>query len=75
VDRVLRVEVLDDTFTPPADLDPVAAVEAHLGLGWEFEVEVLVDAPAEQVARWVPATMGRVDPVDEGSCRLVGSTG
>jgi predicted DNA-binding transcriptional regulator YafY len=75
VDRVLRVEVLDDTFAPPVDLDPVAAVEAHLGLGWEFEVEVLVDAPAEQVARWVPATMGRVEPVDEGSCRLVGSTG
>ncbi len=75
VDRVLRTEVLAESFTPPGDLDPVAAVEEHLGLGWEFDVEVHLAAPAEQVARWVPATMGRVEPVDEGSCRLVGSTG
>jgi hypothetical protein len=36
---------------------------------------VLLDAPADQVVRWLPATMGRVERVDEGSCRLVGSTG
>jgi predicted DNA-binding transcriptional regulator YafY len=75
VDRVLRTEVLAESFSPPAGLDPVAAVEEHLGLGWEFDVEVLLDAPADQVVRWLPATMGRVERVDEGSCRLVGSTG
>lgn len=74
VDRVLDVEVLDATFEPPADLDPVSVLKEHLGVGWEFEVEVLVDAPAERAARWLPRTMGRVEPVDEQRCRLVGST-
>ena len=40
------VEVLDDTFTPPADLDPVAMLEEHLAVGWEYDVEVVIDAPA-----------------------------
>lgn len=75
VDRVQEAEVLDTTFEPPADLDPVSALEEHLGVGWEFEVEVEVAAPAERVARWLPRTMGRVEPLDEGRCRLVGSTG
>ena len=75
VDRVRRVEVGEATFEPPADLDPVAALEQHLGEGWEFPVEVVVEAPADVVRRCIPRTMGRVEPVDERSCRLVGSTG
>jgi len=74
IDRIREVEVLDDTFRPPADLDPVATLEEHLAVGWEYEVEVLVDAPAEVVARRLPRTAGRVEPVDAGTCRLVGST-
>ncbi|MDU0313778.1 WYL domain-containing protein [Phycicoccus sp. M110.8] len=75
VDRVQEAEVLDTTFEPPADLDPVSALEEHLGVGWEFEVEVEVAAPAERVARWLPRTMGRVEAVGAQRCRLVGSTG
>jgi predicted DNA-binding transcriptional regulator YafY len=74
VDRVLGVEPLETTFEPPADLDPVRALEEHLAVGWEFEVEVLVDGPVERVERWLPRTMGRVEPVDEDRCRVVGST-
>lgn len=33
IDRVLCVEVLDDTFTPPADLDPIVMIEEHLAVG------------------------------------------
>ncbi|MGH3336440.1 MAG: helix-turn-helix transcriptional regulator, partial [Nocardioides sp.] len=42
VDRVSAPEVLDHSFTPPADLDPVAMLEAHLAVGWEYEVEVII---------------------------------
>jgi predicted DNA-binding transcriptional regulator YafY len=74
IDRVRAVEVLDDTFSPPADLDPVATLEDHLAVGWEYEVEVLIEAPAAAVARCVPRTLGRLSAVDDGTARLVGST-
>jgi predicted DNA-binding transcriptional regulator YafY len=74
VDRMHDVTVGEEPCEPPEGLDPVAALEAHLAVGWEFEVEVVVEAPAELVARRVPRTMGVVEAVDEGSCRLVGST-
>ncbi|MEV0457732.1 helix-turn-helix transcriptional regulator [Catellatospora methionotrophica] len=74
IDRVLGVEVLDDGFVPPADLDPVATLEEHLAIGWEYTVEVIIDAPAEAAARHVPPNLGRLEPVDEGTCRLLGTT-
>jgi predicted DNA-binding transcriptional regulator YafY len=74
VDRVRSVELLDDTFVPPTDLDPVALLEEHLAAGWEYDVEVLIDAPVEDVARCLPRTLGRLEPVDAGTTRLVGST-
>jgi predicted DNA-binding transcriptional regulator YafY len=74
IDRVRAAELLDQTFTVPADLDPVATLEEHLGSGWEYDTEVLVDAPADAVRRCLPSHLGRVEPVDATSCRLVGST-
>ncbi len=74
IDRVHRVSLLDATFTPPADLDPVEALVRHLGEGWDHAVEVVVDAPAEDVVRSIPTTMGRVEPLTPTTCRLVGST-
>jgi predicted DNA-binding transcriptional regulator YafY len=74
VDRVEGVEVLDETFPPPEDLDPVAELEAHLAVGWEYAVEVVVDAPVHRAQHWLPRELGRLDPVDGSSCRLVGST-
>jgi predicted DNA-binding transcriptional regulator YafY len=75
IDRVRAVEVLDDAFRPPADLDPVAMLEDHLAVGWEYDVEVVIDAPADAVARCVPRAIGRLTPLDARTCRLVGSTG
>ncbi|MET0997696.1 MAG: WYL domain-containing protein, partial [Marmoricola sp.] len=75
VDRVRGVDVLDETFTPPTDLDPVAVLEEHLAVGWEYDVEVVIDAPVDQAARWVPRALGRLEPVDGESSRLTGSTG
>ena len=74
VDRVRGVDVLDETFTPPVLLDPVATLEEHLAAGWEYDVEVVIDAPADAVARCIPRTLGRLTPVDGDTARLVGST-
>jgi hypothetical protein len=68
------VEVLEDTFTPPADLDPVATLEEHLAVGWEHDVEAVIDAPAETVARCLPRALGRLEPLDAQTSRLTGST-
>ncbi|MGH3098964.1 MAG: helix-turn-helix transcriptional regulator [Streptosporangiales bacterium] len=75
VDRVRAVEVQGDAFSPPADLDPVAMLEEHLAVGWEYDVEVIIDAPLDAVAPCLPRALGRLEPVDAESTRLVGSTG
>jgi predicted DNA-binding transcriptional regulator YafY len=74
IDRIRGVEVLDDTFSPPEDLDPVATLEEHLALGWEYDVEVVIDAPVETVGRCLPRAIGLLKPLDAESSRLVGST-
>jgi predicted DNA-binding transcriptional regulator YafY len=74
IDRVRAVEELTDRFDPPAALDPVAMLEEHLAVGWEYSVEVVIDAPSGTVARYVPRTLGRLTPADAGTCRLVGTT-
>jgi predicted DNA-binding transcriptional regulator YafY len=74
VDRVRTVEALAGTFSPPAGLDPVAVLEEHLAIGWDYDVEVVIDAPLETVGRCLPRTLGRLEPLDEATTRLVGST-
>lgn len=74
IDRVRTVDVLADTFSAPADLDPVGLLEAHLAVGWEYEVEVVIDAAPEIVSLSLPRALGRLEPLDPGRTRLVGST-
>jgi predicted DNA-binding transcriptional regulator YafY len=74
VDRVHDVEVLDATFSPPGDFDPVAMLEEHLAVGWEYDVEVVIDAPIEAVGWCVPRVLGRLETLDAETTRLVGST-
>ncbi len=74
IDRVRGVEVLDDTFNLPVDLDPVTDLEAHLAVGWEYDVEVVIDAPIDTVTPCVPRAIGLLEPLDAESSRLVGST-
>jgi predicted DNA-binding transcriptional regulator YafY len=74
IDRVRDVEVLGDTFTPPADLDPVAMLEEHLAVGWEYDVEVVIDAPVDTVAPCLPRALGRLESLGAETARLVGST-
>ncbi len=74
IDRVSAVQVLDDTFSPPAGIDPVAVLEEHLAVGWEYDAEIVIGAPVGTVRRWLPRTVGRLEAVDAETTRLVGST-
>jgi predicted DNA-binding transcriptional regulator YafY len=74
IDRVRDVAVLTDTVDPPSDLDPVARLEEHLAVGWDYDVEVRIDAPFDRVARCVPRPLGRLESLDADTSRLVGST-
>jgi predicted DNA-binding transcriptional regulator YafY len=76
VDRVGSVAELAGAgaVVVPADLDPVALLEQHLAVGWEYDAEVEVDAAFDAVACFLPRTLGRLEPVDRATTRLVGST-
>jgi predicted DNA-binding transcriptional regulator YafY len=74
IDRVRDVEVLDATFSPPGDLDAIATLEEHLAAGWEYDVEIIIDAPVETVAPRLSRTLGQLQPLDSRTSRLVGST-
>lgn len=75
VDRVLSVAALEGTFVPPADLDAVAELEEHLAAGWDYDVEVVVDAPVEAVSCHLSRMMGRLEATADGRTRVVGTTG
>jgi hypothetical protein len=68
------MQLLEESFSPPACLDPVAMVEEHLAVGWEYDVEIVIDAPLETVTRHLPRALGRLEPLDAETTRLVGST-
>ncbi|MEU9593044.1 WYL domain-containing protein [Streptomyces sp. NPDC048193] len=72
-DRIRAVRATGHGFAPPEDLDPVAVLEEHLGLGWEFATRVVFDAPPGEVAPWIRPPMGRLEPSGDG-CVLTGST-
>jgi predicted DNA-binding transcriptional regulator YafY len=74
VDKVTRVEPQGSEFVLPADLDPLAAVEEHLAMGWKYKVEVVIDAPREEAGWWFSRSMGRLESIDAGQTRLLAST-
>lgn len=74
VDRVQRVQTLTDGFEPPPGLDPVELLEDLLSIGWEHDVEVVLDVPPEQVRRHVARSLGRLQPLGDNRCRLIGTT-
>lgn len=73
LDRLRAVRQTVHGFEPPEDLDPVAALEENLGVGWEFPARVAFDAPFAEVAPWIRPPMGRLETSGSG-CVLIGST-
>jgi predicted DNA-binding transcriptional regulator YafY len=74
IDRIGEVHATEEGFDVPGDLDPVVALEEHLGRGWEHDTRVVFDASLAEVAPWVRPAMGRLASLDDGCCVLVGST-
>jgi predicted DNA-binding transcriptional regulator YafY len=74
VDRIVTFEALPEAFTPPQDLDALRTLEEHLSEGWAYPVEVLVDATVEETARWVPRSLGRLEPGEDSRTRLLATT-
>ncbi|WP_067436175.1 helix-turn-helix transcriptional regulator [Nocardioides jensenii] len=72
IDRVQAVEVDEATFVPPTDLDAVAELERNLSTGWEYDVEVVIEAPLDSF--WFPRALGRLEAVDDSTTRLTGTT-
>jgi predicted DNA-binding transcriptional regulator YafY len=73
-DKVKGVEETGAEFCAPADLDPLAAVEEHLAMGWKYPVEIVIDAPIDQIRHWIARSMGRLEAISEDQTRLVAST-
>lgn len=74
IDRVLSVDVLDEEFEPPEDLDPYAALEQQMSQGWEHHVDVVIDEAPREVAQWLPRSLGHTEATEDGRTRLTGST-
>jgi predicted DNA-binding transcriptional regulator YafY len=74
VDRIAAAQPLLDTFSPPAGLDALGALEEHLSQGWPYQVDVLIDASVRDAAGWLPRSLGTLEPTSDGRTRLRGST-
>lgn len=73
VDRIVTIEILPATFTPPDDLDALRVLEEHLSQDWTYPVDVLVYATVEETATWLPRSLARLEP-DEDRTRLRATT-
>ncbi|AMM19359.1 ArsR family transcriptional regulator [Frondihabitans sp. PAMC 28766] len=73
VDRIRSVTRTTRRFDLPRDLDPVAALGEHLGVGWRYATRVTFAAPLDEVQKWIRPPMGRLEPHEAG-CVLVGTT-
>jgi len=73
IDRIASVQRTTRRFDPPDDLDPVAALGEHLGVGWPLQTRVVFSAPLDAVQPWIRPPMGRLEPHEAG-CVLIGTT-
>ncbi len=74
IDRITSADPTAETFTPPADLDALRTLEEHLSGGWTHPVEVLIDATPDETARWMPRSLGRLEPAEDGRTLLRATT-
>ncbi|HWV22911.1 MAG TPA: YafY family protein [Thermomicrobiales bacterium] len=69
IDRIRRIDVLEETFEPPDDIDVMDAIERSLALAWSgWNIRLEVAAPAEDVSTFLPRHFAIVEPIDEDRC-------
>jgi predicted DNA-binding transcriptional regulator YafY len=67
IDRVLAADLLEETFTRPADFDPLAFTQDALAVAPDiWHVEALLDASPEQVRATVPRHVARLESCPDG---------
>jgi predicted DNA-binding transcriptional regulator YafY len=67
LDRILQVELLDETFQPPVDFDCAAfAAHALASMPAGQRIEVLLKTTLEQVQRWIPAGLAVLEQSQDG---------
>lgn len=67
LDRIAAVEPVDDRFTPPTGLDPVAdVVRALAEVPYTWSVEVLLETDTAAARARIPATVGRLTERPDG---------
>src|ERR1700728_3221923 len=64
IDRIVTASTTPETFTPPAALDALAVLEEHLSQGWPYDVDVVIDAAAAEVARWLARSLRTLSAAD-----------
>ncbi|GAA1674513.1 WYL domain-containing protein [Kribbella yunnanensis] len=74
IDKVQGVAETGADFCAPDDLDPLAVVEEHLAKNWKYPIEVIIDAPIDQVRHRIARSMGRLEAITETQTRLLAST-
>jgi predicted DNA-binding transcriptional regulator YafY len=74
VDRIVSAFPLTETFTPPPGLDALRALEEQLSQGWDYGVDVLIDAGIEETSRCLPRSLGLLDADGDNRTRLRAST-
>jgi predicted DNA-binding transcriptional regulator YafY len=71
LDRILSVQRTGHGVRLVDPPDPVSYVSASISTApYRFQARVVVHAPAEVVARMVPPSVGVIEEIDPGRCRL-----
>lgn len=75
IDRIRRIDVLEEDFDPPAEIDVMDAIERSLALAWsEWHIRVEVEAPTSVVRCVLPRHFAIVEPIDETHCLVRASS-
>lgn len=75
IDRIRRVDVLEEEFERPENLDVMAAIEESLAMSWStWKVEIEVEATPEQIRHEVPRQLVIIDDLGDGRSRLRSTT-
>lgn len=75
LDKIESARLLDATFSTPAGLDVVAAVQQSLALSRpEWQVQLLVEAPIDELRHWIARDFALLTAAGEGSTLMRAST-